>query len=162
TLRRESFSEQQRYRERERLFSAVVESSNDAIITKKLDGTITGWNPAAERLFGYQAAEAIGRHIDLIVPDDRLDELNNILKRVGEAEPIANHETVRVTRDGRPVNVSLSIAPLRANSGEIIGASKIARDLTESKRAQAALTREIEERERIFQTSQDLILVTDT
>ena len=162
TLRRESFSEQQRYRERERLFGAVVESSNDAIITKKLDGTITGWNPAAERLFGYTAIEAIGRHIDLIVPDSRLDELQDILTRVGQGEPIANHETTRVTKDGRPVTVSLSVSPIRANSGEIIGASKIARDLTESRRAQAALTQEIEERERIFQTSQDLILVTDT
>jgi PAS domain S-box-containing protein len=162
TLRRESFSEQQRYRERERLFSAVVESSNDAIITKKLDGTITGWNPAAERLFGYSALEAIGRHIDLIVPEDRLDELNDILTRVGRGEAIVNHETARVARNGKRVNVALTVSPLRANSGEIIGASKIARDLTESKRTQAALTQEIEERQRIFETSQDLILVTDT
>jgi PAS domain S-box-containing protein len=162
TLRRESFSEQQRYRERERLFSAVVESSNDAIVTKKLDGTITGWNPAAERLFGYSSAEAIGRHIDLIVPDEKLDELQDILDRVGRGETIVHHETTRVTKSGRLVYVSLSVSPLRDNSGEIIGASKIARDITESRRTQAALTQEIEERERIFETSQDLILVTDT
>ncbi len=162
TLRRESFSEQQRYRERERLFSAVVESSNDAIVTKKLDGTITGWNPAAERLFGYTAIEAIGRHIDLIVPDEKLGELHDILDRVGRGETIVHHETTRVTKSGRPVSVSLSVSPLRDNSGEIIGASKIARDITESQRTQAALTQEIEERERIFETSQDLILVTDT
>jgi PAS domain S-box-containing protein len=162
TLRRESFSEQQRYRERERLFSAVVESSNDAIVTKKLDGTITGWNPAAERVFGYSSAEAIGRHIDLIVPDEKLDELQDILDRVGRGETIVHHETTRVTKSGRLVYVSLSVSPLRDNSGEIIGASKIARDITESRRTQAALTREIEERERIFETSQDLILVTDT
>jgi PAS domain S-box-containing protein len=161
-LRRESISEQQRYRERERLFSSVVESSNDAIITKKLDGTITGWNPAAERLFGYSAAEAVGRHIDLIVPADRIDELNDILSRIGRGETIAQQETSRVTRDGRLLTVSLSVSPLRASSGEIIGASKIARDITESKLTQAALTQEIEERERIFETSQDLILVTDT
>jgi PAS domain S-box-containing protein len=162
TLRRESFSEQQRYRARERLFSAVVESSNDAIVTKKLDGTITGWNPAAERLFGYSATEAIGRHIDLIVPTEKLDELNDILIRVGKGEAISHHETSRVTKNGRRVSVSLSISPLHASSGEIIGASKIARDITESKRTQAALTQEIEERQRIFETSQDLILVTDT
>lgn len=162
TLRRESFSEQQRHSERERLFSAVVESSNDAIVTKKLDGTITAWNPAAERLFGYSAEEAIGRHIDLIVPDERLDELNDIITRVTQGEVISQYETSRVTKNGRLVNVSLSFSPLRANSGEIIGISKIARDLTESRRAQAALTQEIEERERIFETSQDLILVTDT
>jgi len=162
TLRRESFSEKQRYRERERLFSSVVESSNDAIITKKLDGTITGWNPAAERLFGYTAAEAIGRHIDLIVPDERIDELNDILRRIGQGEAIAHFETQRVTKDGQRVIVALSISPLHSSSGEIIGASKIARDVTESKRTQAALTQEIEERQRIFETSQDLILVTDT
>jgi PAS domain S-box-containing protein len=162
TLRRESFSEKQRYRERERLFSAVVESSNDAIVTKKLDGTITGWNPAAERLFGYTAIEAIGRHIDLIVPDEKLEELQDILTRVAQGESVLRHETTRVTKDGRVVNVALTVSPLRDNSGEIIGTSKIAHDITESKRTQAALTQEIEERERIFETSQDLILVTDT
>ena len=161
-LRRQAASEQQRYTERERLFSAVVESSSDAIITKKLDGTITGWNPAAEHLFGYSAAEAIGRHIDLIVPPERLDELHDILTRIGRGETIANHETQRVTRDGRLLTVALSISPLRSSSGGIIGASKIARDVTESKRTQTALSQEIEERERIFETSQDLILVTDT
>ena len=162
TLRRESFSELQRYSERERLLSAVVESSNDAIVAQKLDGTITAWNPAAEHLFGYTAAEAIGRHIDLIVPNDRLDELQDILERVGRGEAFSQHETTRVTKDGRHVTVSLSFSPLRSNSGQIIGVSKIARDITESRRTQAALTQEIEERERIFQTSQDLILVTDT
>jgi PAS domain S-box-containing protein len=161
-LRRESASEQRRHSERERLFTAVVESSNDAIIAKKLDGTITAWNPAAERLFGYSAAEAIGRHIDLIVPSERLDELNDILTRVSQGETVAHHETLRVTKHGRLLSISLSVSPLRSISGEIIGASKIARDITESKRTQAALTQEIEERQRIFETSQDLILVTDT
>ncbi|HET7886998.1 MAG TPA: MASE4 domain-containing protein, partial [Bradyrhizobium sp.] len=99
-LRRESASEQQRHRERERLFSSVVESSNDAIITKALDGTITGWNPAAERLFGYTAIEAIGEHIDLLVPPEKLAELRDILTRVGKGESIAHHETIRKTRDG--------------------------------------------------------------
>jgi PAS domain S-box-containing protein len=160
--RRESEFEQRRHTERERLFSAVVESSNDAIITKSLHGTITGWNPAAERLFGYTATEALGEHIDLIVPPERLTELLDILTRVGRGETIANHETVRKTRDGKLVTVSLSISPLRSSTGEIIGASKIARDITESRRTQAALTQEIEERQRIFETSQDLILVTDT
>jgi PAS domain S-box-containing protein len=160
-LRRETASEQRRHSERERLFSAVVESSNDAIIAEKLDGTITAWNPGAEQLFGYTAAEAIGRHVDLIVPSERLDELNDILTRVGRGESVAHHETLRVTKDGRLLTVSLSVSPLRSLSGEIIGASKIARDMTESQRTQAALTQEIEERQRIFETSQDLILVTD-
>ena len=161
-LRRESASEQRRHSERERLFSAVVESSNDAIITQTLDGIISGWNPAAERLFGYTSIEAVGEHIDLIVPPGRLAELRNILSRTGRGEVIAHHETQRKTRDGRLLDVSISISPLRSISGEIIGASKIARDITERKKIQAELNQEIEERQRIFETSQDLILVTDT
>ena len=162
TLRRESASEQRRHSERERLFSAVVESSNDAIITQALDGIITGWNPAAERLFGYTSIEAVGEHIDLIVPPDKFMELRDILSRTGRGEITAHQETQRKTRDGKLLDVSISISPLRSISGEIIGASKIARDITESKKTRAALTQEIEERQRIFETSQDLILVTDT
>ena len=161
-LQRQAASDQQRHSERERLFSAVVESSNDAIITQTLDGYITGWNPAAEHLFGYTAVEAVGEHIDLIVPPDRLAELRDILTRTGGGDTIAHQETERKTRDGRLLTVSLSISPLRSISGDIIGISKIARDITESKRTRAALTQEIEERQRIFETSQDLILVTDT
>jgi PAS domain S-box-containing protein len=146
---------------RERLFSAAVESSNDAIVTKSLDGTITGWNPAAERLFGFTAAEAVGKGIHVIVPRDRLNEMHHILRRVGHGEGIQHHETVRLRKDGTPVEVSLSISPIKNSSGTIIGASKIARDMTERKRTQQALSRQIEERRRIFETSQDLILVTD-
>ncbi len=162
TLRRRAASEQQQHSERERLFTAVVETSNDAIITEKLDGTITGWNGAAERLFGYTASEAIGRHIDLIVPSERLEELDDILARIARGETIAHYETDRLAKNGRKVTVSLSISPLKSNSGEIIGASKIARDISESKTTQAALSQQIEERQRVFETSQDLILVTNT
>ena len=148
---------------RERLFSAAVESSNDAIVTKSLDGTITGWNPAAERLFGYTAAEAVGKNIDLIVPADRLAEVRDILRRIGWGEAIEHYETVRVRKDGSPVEVSLSISPIKAPSGAIIGASKIARDITESKQNPSRrCSQQIEERRRIFETSQDLILVTDS
>jgi PAS domain S-box-containing protein len=148
--------------ERERLFSAVVESSNDAIITKTLDGTITGWNRAAERLFGFTAAEAVGKPIDIIVPPDRRAEVDDILSRIGQGERIEEHETTRLRKDGRHVDVSLSISPIRSAAGEIVGASKNARDITDSKRTRVALSQEIEERRRIFETSQDLILVTDT
>ncbi|MGA7809307.1 PAS domain S-box protein [Bradyrhizobium sp.] len=161
-LRRQALSEKEYYTERERLFSAVVESSNDAIIAKALDGTITAWNKAAETLFGYSAGEAVGRHISLIVPEDRRAELNHILARIGRGETIAHYETLRIDSRGRLIDVSLSISPVRSASGEIVGASKIARDITESKRTQHELSREIEERQRIFETSQDLILVTDT
>ena len=146
---------------RERLFSAAVESSNDAIVTKSLDGTITGWNPAAEHLFGYTAAEAVGKGIHIMVPRDRLNEMHDMLRRVGRGEGIEHHETVRLRKDGAPVEVSISISPIKNSSGAIIGTSKIARDITDRKRTQQALSRQIEERRRIFETSQDLILVTD-
>jgi PAS domain S-box-containing protein len=149
------------YAAREHLFSAAVESSNDAIITKSLDGTITGWNPAAERLFGFTAAEAVGKGIDFIVPRDRLTEIHDILGRIGKGERIEQYETVRIRKDGNPVEVSLSISPIKSPLGETIGASKTARDITESKRIQQALGQQIEERRRIFETSQDLILVTN-
>ena len=161
-LRQQAASERDFHTERERLFSAVVESSNDAIITKALDGTITAWNRAAERLFGFTATEAVGKRIDIIVPPDRRAEVSEILYRIARGEAIEHRETFRMHRDGHQIPVSLAISPLWSQAGEIVGASKIARDITESKKTQAALSQEIEERQRIFETSQDLILVTDT
>ena len=161
SLRRQAASERDYHGERERLFSAVVESSNDAIVTKSLDGIITAWNRAAEQLFGYAAAEVVGKHIRTVVPPERRDEMYNILERIGRGETIDAYETERLRKNGSVVEVMLTVFPLRSGSGEIIGASEIARDLTESKRTQRELSREIEERQRIFETSQDLILVTD-
>jgi PAS domain S-box-containing protein len=151
-----------RLADRERLFSAAVESSYDAIVTKSLEGKITGWNPAAERMFGYSAAEAVGQDIDLIVPPERLSEVHDILSRIAQGNVIEQYETVRLHKSGSPVAVSLSISPIKAPSGAIVGASKIARDITEAKKTREALNRETEERQRIFETSQDLILVTDS
>jgi PAS domain S-box-containing protein len=162
TVRREADSERNLRSARESLFSAVVESSNDAIVTELLDGTITGWNGAAERLFGYTAAEVIGKSIHLIVPPDRRDEVREIVERATGGELIEQHETTRVRKDGGIVDVSLSISPIRLASGKIVGISKTAHDITERKRTQRALSREIEERRRIFESSNDLILVTDT
>ena len=161
-LQRESAIERERHTERERLFGAVVESSNEAIIANGLDGTITAWNKAAERLFGHTADEAVGQHIDLIVPQSRRAEVRDNIDRVGRGERIEDFETLRLHKSGREVNVSLSMSPVRSAAGWIVGASKIARDITESKRTKKALDQEIEERQRIFETSQDLILVTDT
>jgi PAS domain S-box-containing protein len=144
------------------LFSAAVESSNDAIITKSLDGTITGWNMAAERLYGYSAAEAVGNNIALIVPPDRLPEVEDTLRRIGWGEKIEQNETVRLRKDGTPIEVSLSISPIKAPSGAAIGVSKVARDITETNRTRAALRQQTEELRRIFETSQDLILVMDS
>ena len=149
------------YEARERIFGAAVESSNDAIITKSLDGIITGWNPAAERLFGYAAVDAVGKHIDFIVPPDRVAEVHDILRRISWGETIEHYETTRLRKDGRPVEVSLSISPIKTATGTIIGASKTARDITESRKTEKALRQQIEERRRIFETSQDLILVID-
>ena len=108
------------------------------------------------------AAEAVGRSIDIIVPPDRRAEVHNILDRVGRGERIERYETVRVHKDNREVEVSLSVSPIRSASGDIVGASKTARDITKTNRTQKALNQEIEERRRIFETSHDLILVTDT
>jgi PAS domain S-box-containing protein len=162
TLRLQAASEREYHTERERLFTAVVDSSNDAIITKALDGTITSWNRAAERLFGFTSAEAVGKPIDIIVPPDRRDEVHSILARVGRGERIQHYETRRVHKEGREVDVSLSVSPIHSAAGETVGASKTVRDITEGKRAQRALGQEIEERQRVFETSHDLILVTDT
>ncbi|WP_454634307.1 PAS domain S-box protein [Bradyrhizobium cenepequi] len=160
-VRRRAASERDYYVQRERLFSAVVESSNDAIITKSLDGTITAWNAAAERLFGYPAADAVGQHIDIIVPSDRRAEGGDILKRIGAGEKLQQYETQRLHKSGRPIDISLSVSPLLSATGEIIGASKIARDITETKRTREALSRELEERQHIFEASQDFLSITD-
>jgi PAS domain S-box-containing protein len=160
-VRQHAASERDQHTDRERLFSSVVESSNDAIITKSLDGTITAWNPAAERLFGYAAVEAVGQRIDIIIPAERRDEMQEILNRVGRGEKIEHRETLRLRKDGTYLDISLSVSPIRSSSGAILGVAKTARDITQSKRTQKALNQEIEERQRIFETSQDLILVTD-
>ncbi|MBV9460450.1 MAG: PAS domain S-box protein, partial [Bradyrhizobium sp.] len=162
SMRREAAFVRDQHKVRERLFTAVVESANDAIITMSLNGIITGWNRAAERLFGYAGDEAVGQPISLIVPPHRRDEVDSFLTRIRRGEMIENLETVRVRKDGENVEVALTLSPLRSAAGEIIGVSKIARDITESKRTRSELSRETEERQRIFETSQDLILVTDT
>jgi PAS domain S-box-containing protein len=119
--------------------AAIVESSDDAIISKTLDGQIQSWNPAAERLFGYAAAEAIGRPITMIIPPDRQDEERMILSRLQAGERIEHYETVRLAKDGRPIDISLTTSPVRDRSGRVVGASKVARDITGRKQAEHAL-----------------------
>ena len=116
------------------LLAAVVESSDDAIVSKTLEGIITSWNGGAERIFGYTAAEAIGRPITMIVPPDRLEEERDILARLRRGEPVTHFETVRRTKDGRDLAMSVTISPIRDESGAIVGASKVGRDITERKR----------------------------
>jgi PAS domain S-box-containing protein len=119
--------------------AAIVESSDDAIISKDLDGTIRSFNAAAEELFGYRADEIIGRPVLVLIPPERQDEEMDILARLRRGERVKHFETVRVTKSGERVDVSLTVSPVRSQSGEIIGASKIARDIREHKRDVAAL-----------------------
>jgi len=119
--------------------AAIVESSDDAIISKDLAGHITSWNPGAQRLYGYTAEEVVGESIEMLIPPDCPNDFPNIMDRLRRGERIEHYETVRVAKDGRRIDVSLTISPLRDAEGKIIGASKIARDITERKRTEAAL-----------------------
>jgi PAS domain S-box-containing protein len=119
--------------------AAIVESSSDAIIGKTLDGTIFAWNPGAEKLFGYSASEAIGRHIGIVIPADRKDEVPEILARIGRSESIETYETARLNKEGTEIDVSVTVSPITDSGGAVIGASTIARDITEQKRAEAQL-----------------------
>jgi PAS domain S-box-containing protein len=121
--------------------AAIVESSDDAILSKDLDGVIQSCNAAAERIFGYSAAELVGRPITILIPAERREEESNILDRLRRGERIDHFETVRMTKAGRAIDVSLTISPIRGPSGAIVGASKIARDITDRKRAEQALRR---------------------
>jgi PAS domain S-box-containing protein len=129
---------------RERL-AAIVESSDDAIISKDLNGIITAWNRGAEKIFGYSASETVGKPMLMLFPPELVSEEKVILARIGRGESIEHYETVRVRKDGTRIDVSVTISPIRESSGTIIGASKIARDITERKLAEAAV-RESEER----------------
>jgi PAS domain S-box-containing protein len=119
--------------------AAIVESSDDAIISKDLNGVISTWNSGAQRIFGYTSEEAIGKSITLIIPPELQDEEKEILKRLRAGQRIEHFETVRVTKSGKKVDVSLSVSPLRDSRGIIVGASKIARDMSERKRAEETL-----------------------
>jgi PAS domain S-box-containing protein len=129
--------------------ASIVQSSDDAIVSKNLDGIITSWNKGAERVFGYTAEEAIGQPITMVIPQDRQDEERTILTRIRRGERIDHFETVRQHKHGGLIMVSLTISPVKNAAGKIVGASKIARDVTEQKRSQeqiATLAREAEHR----------------
>ncbi|OFW05397.1 MAG: hypothetical protein A3H96_07905 [Acidobacteria bacterium RIFCSPLOWO2_02_FULL_67_36] len=125
--------------------AAIVSSSDDAIISKDLNGVIQSWNRGAERIFGYTADEAVGKSITIIIPEERLDEEKEVLRRIRAGQMVDHFETVRRAKDGHSVDISLTVSPIRDDEGRIIGASKIARDITEARR----LRQEAEEADRL-------------
>lgn len=139
------------------LLASIVDSSDDAIVSKNLDGVISSWNKSAERLFGYTRDEAVGRHITLIVPEDRWGEEAKILERLKRGERIDHFETLRRRKDGSLIALSLTISPVKDDSGRTIGASKVARDITDRQRIERALA----ERARLLDLSNDAIMVRD-
>src|SRR5215469_3587728 len=147
-------------------YTAVVESSDDVIVTKTLDGVITSWNPAAERIFGWTTAEAVGRHITLIVPDDRRAEEDDVLARIRRGERVDHFETVRITKDRRLIDMSITVSPVKDATGRLIGASKVARDISERRRLEKQqallLIREQEARRQAeaLNTAKDELLAT--
>ncbi len=120
-------------------YAAIIEFAEDAIISKTLGGIITSWNPAAERIFGYAADEIVGRSILVLFPPEKRNEEYEILGRIANGQRIEHQEAVRVRKDGRLIDVSLTISPIKDTSGKIVGASKIARDITDEKKVRMAL-----------------------
>src|SRR5208282_2582460 len=117
----------------------IIDSSEDAIIGKDLDGIITSWNKGAERIYGYTPEEAVGKHISILAPSDRPDEIPEILQKIARGESIEHYESARVTKSGQRLDVSISVSPLRNARGDVIGASAIARDITAQRRAESQL-----------------------
>jgi PAS domain S-box-containing protein len=137
-----------------RYLAAIVESSDDAIVAKNLDGIITSWNRGAQRLFGYTAEEVIGKSITILIPPERLSEEPGILERIRRGELVDHFETKRRRKDGTLVDISLTVSPVRDATGRIIGASKIARDITETKSAAEALAARFREQAALYRLTE--------
>src|SRR5512140_2508152 len=120
--------------ERTALLASIVNSSDDAIISKTTEGVITSWNAAAEKIYGYTAAEILGKPISILVPKDRPDETAELLARIRDGARVEHYETIRIRKDGRTIAVSLTVSPIHDGEGRVIGASTIARDVTERNR----------------------------
>jgi PAS domain S-box-containing protein len=135
-------------------FAAIVESSDDAIISKSLDGIIRSWNRAAERMFGYTPDEILGKPITVLMPPERHDDMESILGRIRRGERVEHYETIRITKTGERLDVSLSVSPVKDRDGRIVGAAKIARDISERRRAEA-------ERERLLRAAEQGVQLRD-
>jgi PAS domain S-box-containing protein len=142
--------------------AAVVDASSDAIVSKTLTGRITSWNASAARIFGYAAEEIIGQNIRVLIPEERQAEEDEILARLRRGELIEHYETVRIAKDGRAIDVSLSISPIRDSAGRIVGASKIARDITTRRQAEEALAAATAKFESVFNQSGIFAAILDT
>jgi PAS domain S-box-containing protein len=140
-------TERKRSEEARAQLAAIVESSDDAIISKTLDGIITSWNAGAQKLYGYISEETVGKHLSMLAPPERRDEIAEVLAKIRSGGTIHNRETVRLTKDGRRIDVSLTVSPVKGSEGNIVGASIIARDISERKKAESTL-REVREAER--------------
>ncbi|MGA8215592.1 MAG: PAS domain S-box protein [Candidatus Sulfotelmatobacter sp.] len=142
---RADITERKRAEEIREHLAAVVDSSDDAIISKDLNGTIKAWNRGAEKIFGYSASEAVGKPMLMLFPPDRVNEESEILARIRRGESVEHFETIRVRKDGKKIDISVTISPVKDSSGVIVGASKIARDITTRKRAEDRLAEQAEE-----------------
>jgi len=154
-------TERKRAEEASRWLAAIVESSDDAIIGKTREGIITSWNRAAERMYGYRAAEAVGQPITLLFPPDRQDEFISIMEQITRGERIDHFETTRVRKDGAYLLVSVTVSPIHDSTGQVIGASAIARDITERKRLEAEIRQAKQQLDLVFQNIADGITVQE-
>ena len=143
------------------ILSSIVDNSNDAIISKSLDGKIVSWNHAAEKLFGYPSREMVGQSITKLIPRDRLAEEKMILRRLRQGRRVEHYETVRLRKDGRTVEVSISVSPVKDAAGRLIGACKIARDITDRRQSEDALRRGEQLLRAILDTAADAIITID-
>ncbi|HYH84090.1 MAG TPA: PAS domain S-box protein [Pyrinomonadaceae bacterium] len=141
--------------------AAIVESAEDAIVSKTLEGVITTWNKGAEKIFGYTAEEAVGKPVMMLIPPGHYDEEPSILARIKAGERVEHYETVRVRKDGRLIKVALTVSPIRDAGGKIIGASKIARDITNLKRAEQALSESEEKYRSLLENANDMVYSHD-
>jgi two-component system cell cycle sensor histidine kinase/response regulator CckA len=155
----EDITERQIAEEAHLQYAAIIEYSNDAIVSQTFDGIIFSWNPAAERVYGYTVNEANGRSLSMVIPPDKEDEYSKILERIKRGERIDNFETTRVTKNGALIHVSVTTSPIKDVSGKIVAASSISRDITERKRAEAALRESEENYRKLVELSPDGILI---
>ena len=135
--------------------AAIIESAEDAIITKTLEGIITSWNKGAEHIFGYTADEVVGQSVTILIPPDHIDEEPAIIARLKAGERIEHYETVRLRKDGTRIDISLTVSPIKGPNGKVIGASKIARNISERKRSEEELREQSELNQRLYRQAEE-------